>query len=77
MVVAKRGGGLDGEAYYTAHAVLALPLKQFILNAFEKAPSRDRTRETPTAKRGTQREGEGEKKNKTATVKAHGHVRGS
>ncbi len=57
----KARGGVEGT---TAHTVLVLPLEQFILNAFEEAPWRDKTRERErermTAKRG-QTEVEGEK----------------
>lgn len=30
----------SGQGYGAGHTVLVLPLEQFILNAFEKAPSR-------------------------------------
>ena len=40
-------------------------MEQFVLNAFEKAPSRDETRET-------EREGDSEERTETKEVKAHG-----
>lgn len=58
----------------TAHTALVLPLEQFILNAFEKAPSRDKTTEREgeaNSAKEEKREVEGEKE----TVKAHGQVR--
>lgn len=76
MVVTERGlwgwGWMANST--TAHTALVLPLEQFILNAFEKAPSRDKTTEREgeaNSAKEEKREVEGEKE----TVKAHGQVR--
>lgn len=54
----------------TGHAVLVLPYEQFLLNAFEKTPWRDKTK----SKRERERRKKTERSGSRNTVKAHRQV---
>lgn len=63
-VTKQQGGWSEWRTILSTHTVAVLPLEQFVLNAFEKAPSRNKTRDRPW------RGGGGRK-----TIKAQGQVK--